>query len=188
MLRLQSLLGAIAAVEALAHTRLFCVARILDIRLVRVHGGFEKNSILMPRIPTGTAATSALESTCCSLVASLTSSFVGDGLLQYFQSFIVAKGAKLGIPLTVPWPPQKTQGLRSAIRPSRNRNGKGRPWLRDGSSLIAVVSRMSLPMLPPHLQKVRWLIVRRLVGLIRIRELHTADIGSSPHHCFNYSG
>ena len=149
---------------------------------------FERNNILMPRIPAGIAAMSALESTRCSLAASLISAFVGDGLLQSFQSFIVAKGAKLGMPLTVPWPPQKTQGLRSAMRPSRNRNGKGRPWLRDGSSLIAVVSRTSLPMLPPHLEKVRRLIVKRLVGLIILRELHTAEIGSSSHYCFNYSG
>ena len=149
---------------------------------------FEQNNILMPRIPAGIVAMSAVESTRCSLAASLISAFVGDGLLQSFQSFIVAKGAKLGIPLTVPWPPQKTQGLRSAMRPSRNRNGKGRPWLRDGSLLIAVVSRTSLPMLPPHLEKVRRLIVKRLVGLIILRELHTAEIGSSSHYCFNYSG
>jgi hypothetical protein len=46
-------------------------------------------------------------------------------------------------------------GVKSAMRPSRRRDGNGRSWLVEGASLVADVSRASLPMLPPDLQHVR---------------------------------
>ena len=62
-------------------------------------------NILIPLIPAGTALSSALARTACNISASRISSFVGGEsslLLRKFQSFIVANGAKFGIPLTVP--------------------------------------------------------------------------------------
>ncbi|KAH9826521.1 hypothetical protein Tdes44962_MAKER00485 [Teratosphaeria destructans] len=60
-----------------------------------------------------------------------------------------ASGAKLGIPLTVPCPPFRTQGVRSAIRPSRNKNSRSRAAWRAGWevrcwSLRRLVEQVSL--------------------------------------------
>jgi hypothetical protein len=111
---------------------------------------FGKNS-LMPRIPAGTASTSALDKIAWSLAASFRSPSEGFGLLRSLHNLIVARGAKFGMPLTVPWPPDETHGVRSAIRPSRSRNGYGRELFIVGSSLSAAFSRINFPILPPHL-------------------------------------
>lgn len=107
--------------------------------------------LLIPRIPAGTAATSAFERTACRWAASFFSLNVGEGSQRIFQSLIVARGAKFGIPLTVPWPPHDTQGVRSEISPSRKRNGNGRSNCNAKSPSTAALRRMSLLMLPPHL-------------------------------------
>ncbi|KAM3086987.1 hypothetical protein ACMFMF_000919 [Clarireedia jacksonii] len=114
----------------------------------------------MPRIPAGTASTSALDNIACSLAASVRSPSEGLGLLRSLHNFIVARGAKFGMPLTVPWPPEDTHGVKSAIKPSRSKNGYGRELFIVGSSLSAAVNRINFPILPPHLHE----LVRALLG------------------------
>jgi hypothetical protein len=84
-------------------------------------------------------------------LASSLSSFDNSPLLSSAQSLIEAAGAKLGIPLTVPWPPHCIHGARSAMSPSRSRKGYGRVALMEGSALMVAERRTSLAMLPPHL-------------------------------------
>ena len=106
---------------------------------------------LIARIPPGTAATSAFDKTAWMRILSIRSFEVRSAFEQSRQSLIVARGAKLGIPLTVPCPPIEHQGTRSAIRPSRKRKGKCREELSDGSRSSADFNRTSLAMLPPQL-------------------------------------
>ena len=117
----------------------------------RAHGALD---LLMPRTPAGTARTSALDkadSNCDNSFASLGSRF---DLLNSCQNLIVVFGAKLEIPLTVPSPSHPFQARRSAISPSKSKNGNGRDPSRDWSLESVDFKRISLPTLPGHLHSI----------------------------------
>lgn len=113
---------------------------------------------LIPRTPAGRAATSAAERTAWILSASIFSLPVRSGLLSSVHSLMTAAGAMLVTSLTVPWPPDRIQGVRSAMSPSRRRNGNRRVALMVESLLMVEDRRTSLPRLPPHLEI--WVSVR----------------------------
>lgn len=108
---------------------------------------------LIPRTPAGTAATSAFDRIACMRLISLSSASVRLALFSKAHSLTEAAGAKLGMPLTVPWPPHCCQGVKSAISPSRSKKGYGRDALIDGVELMVCLRRTSLAMLPPQLRK-----------------------------------
>lgn len=105
----------------------------------------------MPRTPAGTAATSAFDKMRWILSASRASPSERLLLLRRFNSRMEAAGAKLGIPLTVPWPPHFIHGVRSEMRPSSRRKGLGRAETTDGSLWMNDARRTNLPTLPPQL-------------------------------------
>lgn len=137
---------------------------------------------LIARIPPGTAAASARARIPWILFASLRSVSVANGKFSRYQSLIEAAGTKLGIPLTVPWPPHFIQGVISAIRPSSNKNGNFRVSFIVGSSEIRVSSRISFPMLPPHLFSSALLFKRRK-DLENRRQFHSTQISCFFHNC-----
>lgn len=130
----------------------------------------------MVRIPPGTAATSARARIPWILFASLSSASVGDDKFSSDQSLIEATGTKLGMPLTVPWPPHCIQGVRSAIRPSSKMNGNFRVSFIVVSSEIRAWRRISFPILPPHL-----LVISAAVQMVRVVEKLETHVNFTPH-------
>jgi len=138
----------------------------------------------MPRTPAGTAWTSALDKADSRYDNSSASFGSRLDLFSNCQNRIVAFGAKFEIPLTVPSPSHPFQARRSAISPSRSKNGNGRVSLRDWSLESVDFNRISLPTLPGHLHT----ISDNLHALYDcdLRQFYAAKIRCAPHYSFDH--